>query len=118
MFSTEDTIVAIATPPGRGGLGVVRISGPAAASIASSLARRTTFEPRHATLARIVDEHGSAIDEAIVTVFRAPHSYTGEDVVELSAHGSPVVLDAIVRAALANGARLANPGEFTFRAYL
>src|SRR4051812_36014369 len=118
MFSTEDTIVAIATPPGRGGLGVVRISGPAAAGIASSLARRTTFEARHATLARIVDEHGGVIDEAIVTMFPAPRSYTGEDVVEISAHGSPVVLDAIVRATMAAGARLANPGEFTFRAYL
>jgi tRNA modification GTPase len=118
MFSTEDTIVAIATPPGRGGLGVVRISGSAAASIASCLARRRTFEPRHATLARIVDEHGGVIDETIVTFFPAPHSYTGEDVIELSAHGSPVVLDAIVRAALAAGARVANPGEFTLRAYL
>jgi tRNA modification GTPase len=118
MFSTTDTIVAIATPPGRGGLGVVRISGPAAGSIASSLARRKTFEPRHATLARLVDERGEAIDETIVTFFPAPHSYTGEDVVELSAHGSPVVLDAIVRAALAAGARVANPGEFTLRAYL
>jgi tRNA modification GTPase len=118
MFSTEDTIVALATPPGRAGLGVVRISGPAAASIVSSLAKRNTFEPRHATLARIVDEAGGAIDETIITFFPAPHSYTAEDVVEISAHGSPVVLDAIVRAALAAGARLANPGEFTLRAYL
>jgi tRNA modification GTPase len=118
MFSTEDTIVAIATPPGRGGLGVVRISGPAARSIASCLARRRTFAPRHATLAHLVNELGEAIDETIVTFFPAPHSYTGEDVVELSAHGSPVVLDAIVRAALAAGARVANPGEFTLRAYL
>jgi tRNA modification GTPase len=118
MFSTEDTIVAIATPPGRGGIGVVRVSGPAAAAIASCLARHKPFEPRHATLALIVDEHGRDIDTTIVTCFPAPHSYTGEDVVELSAHGSPVVLDAIVRAALAAGARLANPGEFTLRAYL
>ncbi len=118
MFSTEDTIVAIATPSGRGGLGVVRVSGPASASIASSLARRTAFEPRHATLARLFDENGNPIDETIVTFFPAPRSYTGDDVVELSAHGSPVVLDAIVRAALASGARVANPGEFTLRAYL
>jgi tRNA modification GTPase len=118
MFSTEDTIVALATPPGRGGLGVVRISGPAAASIASCLAKRNTFEPRHATLARIVDEDGGAIDETIITFFPAPHSYTAEDIVEISAHGSPVLLDAIVRGAIAAGARLANPGEFTLRAYL
>jgi tRNA modification GTPase len=118
MFSTEDTIVAIATPPGRGGLGVVRISGPAAASIASRLARRASFEPRHATLARVFDEHDEPIDETIVTYFPAPHSYTGDDVVEVSAHGSPVVLDALVRASLGAGARVANPGEFTLRAYL
>lgn len=118
MFSTEDTIVAIATPPGRGGIGVVRISGPAAPEIAHALTRRERFEPRHATLATVVAAGGSAIDQAVVTLFPAPHSYTGEDVVELSAHGSPVVLNAIVSAAIAEGARLANPGEFTLRAYL
>lgn len=129
MFSTDDTIVAIATPPGRGGIGVVRLSGPEAVSIACRLTHREGFEPRHATLTHIFAVDGKApgteralerakIDQAVVTLFPAPHSYTGDDVVELSAHGSPVVLDAIVGAALAAGARLANPGEFTFRAYL
>jgi tRNA modification GTPase len=118
MFSTEDTIVAIATPPGRGGIGVVRLSGPDAAAIARALTGRDGFEPRHATLATIASADGMPIDQAIVTHFPAPHSYTGDEVVELSAHGSPVVLDAIVRAAAGAGARLANPGEFTFRAYL
>lgn len=118
MFSTDDTIVAIATPPGRGGIGVVRISGPGAPSIAAQLTRRQSFHPRHATLTAVVDAAGTAIDRVVVTVFPAPHSYTGEDVVEISAHGSPVVLDAIVAAAAAGGARLANPGEFTFRAHL
>jgi tRNA modification GTPase len=118
MFSTDDTIVAIATPPGRGGIGVVRLSGPAAAAIARSLTGRDGFEPRHATLATLADREGRAIDQAVVTLFPAPHSYTGDEVVEVSAHGSPVVLEAIVRAALGAGARLANPGEFTFRAYL
>ena len=118
MFSTEDTIVAIATPPGRGALGVVRLSGPAAASIAARLAKRRAFEPRHATLARLVDAAGAPIDDTILTFFPAPHSYTGEDVVEISAHGSGVVLQAIVNAAMREGARLANPGEFTFRAYV
>jgi len=117
MFSSDDTIVAIATPPGRGGIGVVRLSGPAAHGIATSLAGAATFQPRHATLT-ILRRAGRAIDQAVVTYFPAPHSYTGEDVVELSAHGSPVVLDAIVGASVAAGARLANPGEFTFRAYL
>jgi tRNA modification GTPase len=118
MFSTDDTIVAIATPPGRGGIGVVRLSGPCAAAIARALTGRDGFEPRHATLATVSASDGAPIDRAVVTHFLAPHSYTGGDVVELSAHGSPVVLDAIVRAAVGAGARLANPGEFTFRAYL
>ena len=118
MFSTDDTIVAIATPPGRGGIGVVRLSGPEAAAIARALTGRDGFEPRHATLTKVAGRDGRPIDQAVVTHFPAPHSYTGDEVVELSAHGSPVVLDAIVRAALDAGARLANPGEFTFRAYL
>ena len=117
MFSTDDTIVAIATPPGRGGIGIVRLSGPSASPIASMLTGRSSFEPRHATLVT-VSSAASAIDQAIATYFPAPNSYTGEDVVELSAHGSPVVLEAIVAAAVAAGARLANPGEFTLRAYL
>ena len=117
MFSTDDTIVAIATPPGRGGIGVVRICGPEAAVIAQALTGRAGFEPRHATLTTVSDRQGP-IDQAVVTLFPAPHSYTGDDVIELSAHGSPVVLDAIVRAAVTGGARLANPGEFTFRAFL
>lgn len=112
-FSTTDTIVAIATPSGRGGIGVVRLSGPDAARIAGLLAGRTEpFQPRHATFTKV------AGDQVVVTVFPAPHSYTGEDVAEVSAHGSPVVLAAIVREALAAGARLAEPGEFTLRAFL
>src|SRR6476661_6947434 len=96
MFATDDTIVAIATPPGRGGIGVVRLSGPEAARIAAALTDRAAFEPRHATLTAIRGAAGEKIDQTIVTYFPAPHSYTGEDVVEISAHGSPVVLQAIV----------------------
>jgi tRNA modification GTPase len=124
MFSTDDTIVAIATPPGRGGIGVVRLSGPGAHAIAQQLTGRAeAFKARHATLAAIAVagsgfSRTSAIDEVIVTCFPAPASYTGDDVVEISAHGSPVVLKAIVSAALEFGARLAEPGEFTLRAYL
>src|SRR5207249_8499154 len=116
-FSTTDTIVAIATPPGRGGIGVVRFSGPDARAIAGGLiACARPLEPRYATftLVRAAD----AIDHVVVTYFPAPHSYTGEDVVELSAHGSPVVLHAVVAASVASGARLAEPGEFTLRAFL
>jgi len=118
MFSTADTIVAIATPPGRGGIGVVRLSGPDAARIAAALTRRMAFEPRHATLTQVYGADGQTIDQAIVTHFPDPHSYTGEDVAEISGHGSPVVLQSIVAAAQAAGARLAHPGEFTLRAYL
>jgi len=118
VFSTTDTIVAIATPPGRGGLGVVRISGPAAQSIAERLTGRPgPFEPRHATLAEVRGRHG-AFDRAVITIFPAPHSYTGEDVAEISVHGSPVLLQAAVGEAMRLGARLAEPGEFTFRAFL
>jgi len=130
MFSTTDTIVAIATPPGRGGIGVVRLSGPCARDVAGALIEREgPLEPRHATFTRLRPSEDSAgvgaagsrhdaIDHAIATFFEAPHSYTGEDVVELSAHGSPVVLQAIVGAAIARGARMAHPGEFTLRAFL
>lgn len=110
--------MAVATPPGRGSIGVVRISGPEAQRIASRL--RGSIEPlppRFATFSRV--GAGSAIaDQAIVTFFPAPRSYTGEDVVEISAHGSMVLMTGIVEAAVAAGARLAEPGEFTFRAYL
>ncbi len=118
MFSTTDTIVAIATPPGRGGIGVVRISGAGAATIAQAMTgRRDPFTPRHATLTS-VKSSTTSIDRVVVTLFTAPHSYTGEDVAEISAHGSPVLLRAIVSEAMRKGARLAEPGEFTLRAYL
>ena len=121
MFQRDDTIVAVATPPGRGGIGVVRISGPTAASIAQVMTgRREPFTPRHATLTHVKSSTGStlSIDQVVVTFFPAPHSYTGEDVAEISAHGSPVLLRAIVSEAMRQGARLAEPGEFTLRAYL
>jgi tRNA modification GTPase len=118
LFSTTDTIVAIATPPGPGGIGIVRISGPAAHSIARLLTRREApYEVRRATLARLTGESG-AIDKVVVTTFAGPHSYTGEDVAEINAHGSPVLLRSIVAEAMRAGARLANPGEFTLRAFL
>ncbi len=123
MFATDDTIVAIATPPGRGALGIVRLSGPEAARVAATLVdRRRPLEARRATLARVViaEEAGvapRAIDQVVVTSFPAPDSYTGDDVVEISAHGSPVLLEQIVRCAVGAGARLARPGEFTLRAF-
>lgn len=121
MFTTTDTIVAIATPAGRAGLGVLRLSGPQAVTIAGALTGRYDFVPRYATFARLLDpatSRGSMVDEVIVTWFQSPRSYTGEDVVEIAAHGSPVILHRILELALAAGARLAEPGEFTLRAYL
>ena len=116
----EETIVAISTPPGRGGIGIVRLSGPHALPIAQSLVRtQNPLEPGRARFASIPDpETQEEFDQAIVTYFAAPHSYTGEDLVEIAAHGSPVILELLVRLALRTGARLARPGEFTERAFL
>jgi tRNA modification GTPase len=115
-----DTIAAISTPPGRGGIGMVRLSGPDSTSIAAQLVRlRQPLEHSRARLAEVLDETSEApIDEAMVTVFVAPNSYTGDDLVEIAAHGSPIVLDLLLRRALLLGARLAEPGEFTERAFL
>ncbi|MBI4990240.1 MAG: tRNA uridine-5-carboxymethylaminomethyl(34) synthesis GTPase MnmE [Rhodocyclales bacterium] len=112
-----DLIAAIATAPGRGGIGVVRLSGADLASIARSLTGSLP-KPRLATLARFLDAAGAEIDEGIALYFPAPHSYTGEDVLELQGHGGPVVLQLLLRRCLELGARLAEPGEFTRRAYL
>lgn len=116
----NETIVAISTPPGRGGIGIVRLSGTQALAMALPLLKlRGELEHAHARFAEIIDtETGEKLDEAVITYFARPNSYTGEDIVEIAAHGSPVVLDFLVRRALANGARLANPGEFTERAFL
>ena len=116
----QETIVAISTPPGRGGIGIVRLSGPHAAEIAKGLIRPSaTLEHARAIVAGVIDpESARKIDEALVTYFARPRSYTGEDLVEIAAHGSPVVLEMLVRLALRAGARLARPGEFTERAFL
>jgi tRNA modification GTPase len=129
----DDTIVAIATPPGRGGIGVLRLAGPDAKKIALPMLRlKRDLEPGHAVFGELIEpadacagqpvqaKQGSAerIDEVVVTYFAKPHSYTTDDIVEISAHGSPVVLHHIVELAMARGARLAEPGEFTMRAFL
>jgi tRNA modification GTPase len=146
----DDTIVAIATPPGRGGVGVVRIAGPEARTIAAPMLRlKHELEPGRAVFGELVEPSGRGrvaseevvsdadrteqisrashprppqqnqrIDEVVVTYFAAPHSYTTDDIIEISAHGSPVVLRHVVELALARGARLAEPGEFTMRAFL
>lgn len=111
------TIAAIATPPGRGGVGVIRLSGPQALAIAMRLSASTSpLLPRVASLTSWLDEAGQQIDSGIALYFKAPASYTGEDVVELQAHGSPVILKVLLTRALALGAVPAAPGEFTRRA--
>jgi tRNA modification GTPase len=151
-LNLDDTIVAIATPPGRGGIGVVRLAGPEARTVALPMLRlRHDLEPGHAVFGELIEPcgsdipvrplettesaseqaaepppprtgvsapHGQRIDEVVVTYFAKPHSYTTDDIVEISAHGSPVVLRHIVEIALSRGARLAEPGEFTMRAFL
>ena len=112
-----DTIAAVATAAGKAGIGVVRVSGQAAAKIASQITN-ATLEPRNARYSRFIDAQGRIIDEGIAILYEAPASFTGEDVLELQAHGSPVVLDLILERVLQLGARLAQPGEFSQRAFL
>ncbi|HZT12210.1 MAG TPA: tRNA uridine-5-carboxymethylaminomethyl(34) synthesis GTPase MnmE [Candidatus Baltobacteraceae bacterium] len=114
-----ETIAAIATPPGKGAIAIVRVSGPQTAALAARVFRsRGPIAPRVATYGTIVDETGGAIDRGIALYYPAPHSYTGEDSLELQVHGSPVVAREVVRSLIACGARYAAPGEFTRRAFL
>jgi tRNA modification GTPase len=117
MQNATDTIVAIATPPGRGGVGIVRVSGKSLEAMVRSLCGKS-LAPRLATHTQFRDAHNEVIDDGIALFFISPASFTGEDVLELHAHGSPMVLQALVRRAIELGARHAEPGEFTKRAYL
>ena len=117
MSAARDTIVAVATAPGRGGIGTVRLSGPDAVRLAESLGTGR-LAPRRARAVRLRDADGATLDRGVALWFRAPRSYTGEDVVELQVHGSPPVLALVVARCLALGARLARPGEFSERAFL
>ncbi|HEX3322579.1 MAG TPA: tRNA uridine-5-carboxymethylaminomethyl(34) synthesis GTPase MnmE [Terriglobales bacterium] len=123
-MNLDDTIVAVATPPGRGGIGIVRLAGPDARNIVAPILRlKHDLEPGRALFGELVDtdeinDQAQRIDEVVVIFFQKPHSYTTDDVVEISAHGAPVVLTHVVEMCLARGARLAEPGEFTMRAFL
>lgn len=117
----SETIVAIATPPGKGAISVVRVSGPQAREIVSRYfraAREGDLRPRQTILGQFVNSHEQRLDRVLVTFFSKPGSYTGEDLVEISSHGSPIVAREIVETLLGAGARLAQPGEFTMRAFL
>ena len=113
----RDTIVAPATPPGRGGVGIIRISGPQTREIAQHILN-VLPAPRHARLCVFRDTAGAAIDHGVALYFPAPHSFTGEDILELQGHGGPVVMDMLVRRVIELGARFARPGEFSERAFL
>ena len=113
----RDVIAAVATAPGRGGIGVVRVSGPSLADFAGRLLGRLP-SPRRATLTDFPDARGVPIDRGIALYFPAPHSYTGEDVLELQGHGGDTVLALVLERCVQCGARLAEPGEFTRRAFL
>src|SRR5262252_5016710 len=121
----DDTIVAIATPPGRGGIGIVRIAGPAAQELAVQMLRlKHKLAHGHAIFGDLIQPgveypgEPDRLDEVVVTYFAKPHSYTTDDIVEIAAHGSPVILNHILAMCVARGARLAEPGEFTMRAFL
>lgn len=115
--SAQDTIVAQATPPGRGGVGIVRLSGPKAQALAEQLIGFAP-KPRHAHYTPFLNGEGDILDQGIALYFPGPHSFTGEDVFELQGHGGPVVIERLIARALELGARLANPGEFSERAFL
>ncbi|MDX1805266.1 MAG: tRNA uridine-5-carboxymethylaminomethyl(34) synthesis GTPase MnmE [Alcanivorax sp.] len=117
--SLQDTIVAVATAPGRGGIGVIRLSGREAKKIAARLTPGVkNLTPRHAHFARFVDSQGQILDEGLLLYFPAPHSFTGEEVIELQGHGGPVLLDELVRECIHLGARQARAGEFSLRAFI
>jgi tRNA modification GTPase len=117
--SAQDTIVALATPPGRSGIGVIRLSGPESSHIVRQFIQKqdSNFKPNHASLRTLYHPKTKEVmDTALITYFKAPHSFTGEDVIEISCHGSPLLLASIIDLLLENGARAASPGEFTLRA--
>lgn len=116
--STPETIIALSTPSGAGALAVVKLSGSRALEIALKLSRRDHLQPRHATLANLWNREDEMMDEAILIYFKAPHSYTAEEVVEIQCHGGTLIARKIIQEALALGARVARAGEFTYRAFL
>ncbi len=117
MNPKVDTIVALATPPGRGGVAVIRVSGSHSKAIAETITRKQLI-PRHATFSTFLDTHQHVLDEGLAIFFPGPHSFTGEDVLELQGHGGPIVVDCLIHRVLELGARLAKPGEFSERAFL
>jgi tRNA modification GTPase len=116
----DDTIVAIATPPGIGAIGIIRLSGKEAISIINELfpSKNLSLQASHTLHVGLIKYGSTVVDEVVISLFKGPKSYTGENVVEISCHGSPYVQQQVVQACIAKGARLAKPGEFTQRAFL
>jgi len=118
----SDTIVAVATPHGFGGISVIRISGPGSKNIIKKISltnkKNKQFKHQTVTLVNIIDNDGLPFEESVVTFFKKPHSYTGEDTIEVSCHGNPSIVNRIVSLCCTSGARPADPGEFTKRAFL
>src|SRR5579872_7411001 len=120
MLNVNDTIVAVSTPPGEGAIGIVRLSGSEAVAIANKIfaGKDLSEQPTHTLhFGKIMDGH-KVIDEAVVSLYKGPKSYTGEDVTEISCHGSDYVLQQVLNLCIQHGARMAKPGEFTLRAFL
>ena len=115
-----DTIIATATPPGTGGISVIRLSGPTSVNSTALVSKKHSsfFKERLATLCSVFNNDGDVIDKCVITYFKSPSSYTGEDVIEISCHGNPLIVDSIITSFLSTGVRLAQPGEFTKRAFL
>src|SRR5689334_7358066 len=120
IHSWDDTIAALATPPGIGAIGVIRLSGPEAINITNSLfpSKDLTAQETHTIHVGYLKLNSEVLDEVVISVFKNPRSYTGEDVIEISCHGSPYVQQQVLDAVISSGARLAKPGEFTLRAFL
>lgn len=127
MGNYEDTIAAISTPPGEGGIGIVRMSGPLSLSImkrlfmpfsVNSVEKEFNPAPRHAYFGKFMDRNGKLIDDVICIYFEGPRTYTREDMVEIQAHGSPVSLRKILNSVIGEGCRIADPGEFTKLAFM
>jgi len=118
MSMDDTTIIAVATPPGRGGIGIIRVSGSLAYSIAQQLCHVKSIKPRSVNFCSFYSNDGELLDQGLLLYFKAPHSFTGEDVVELQVHGAPIILDRLLHESTLLGARLARPGEFSERAFL
>lgn len=116
----DETIVALATPPGIGAIGVIRLTGSAAIRIVNELfpSKDLTIQPTHTLHVGYLKDSGQVLDEVVVSLYKSPTSYTGEDVVEISCHGSAFVQEQVIQTIIGKGARIAKPGEFTQRAFL